>query len=239
MNGRWLPRLFIALALTSAAASAEEAQHPAFSRVGFYPIWENTGTTLGRGHALLGTGYFELGLGDRWQVGVRPQEFLFRTPNLHAKVQLLARGDLEWSAHAEALTLLAGATSVFTSTNFVSRIDNTRGALWLVPVGTTLSWFPAEFAAVHTSLTVLSVGGTGQPYYATVGLSSVVELRALRRNGLLLHLAEIGFWRHDLFLVGVSYRLTLGWFETQLGYFYRLSRDGSQASPLLSLGVTL
>ena len=239
------PLLLCALVLAAAPAAAEgtaaqaAADRSEFSKVGFYPLWENTGTMLGHRHALIGTGYFELGLGDRAQVGVRPQQFLFRTPNVHGKLQLLDRGDLEWSIHAEVLALLAGATSVFTSTNFVSRIDNTRGALWLVPVGTSLSWFPADFAAIHTTLSVMSVGGTGQPWYASLGLSSVVELRALRRHGLLLHLAEIGFWRHDLFLVGVSYRLNLAWFATQVGYFYRLSRDGSQASPLLSLGVAL
>lgn len=227
------------LALLLAAALAAPDDRAEFSKVGFYPLWENTGSTLGHRHALIGTGSFELGLGDRLQLGVRPQEFLFRSPNVHAKFQLYAQGELELSAHAEVLLLLAGATSLFTSSNFVSRIDNSRGALWLVPLGTTLTWYPAEFAALHTTLTFLSAGGTGQPYYASVGLSTVLELRALQRHGLLLHAAEIGFWRHDLFLLGISYRLRLAWFATQLGYFYRFSRDGSQASPLLSLGVTL
>jgi len=231
-----MPVLLLLALLTPAA---ELQDHSAFSKVGFYPLWENTGSVLGHRHALIGTDYFELGLGDRAQLGVRPQEFLFRTPNVHGKLQLFARGELEWSAQAEVLTLLSGATSVFTSSNIVSRLDNSRGALWVVPVGTTLSWFPADFAALHTTLTLMSVGGTAQPYYASVGLSSVLELRALRYHGLNFHLAEIGFWRHDLFIAGVSYRLNLSWFGAQVGYFYRFSKDGSQASPLLSLGVTL
>lgn len=234
-----------AFALPAGPARAEEqapdavADRAAFSKTGFYPLWENTGGVLGHQHALIGTGYFELGLGDRAQVGVRPQEFLFRTPNVHGKLQLLARGAIEWSAHVEVLALLPGATSVFTSSNFVSRIDNTRGALWVVPVGSTLSWYPASFAAIHTTLSAMSVGGKEQPYYASLGLSTVVELRALRNHGLLFHAAEIGFWRHDLFVMGVSWRLNLGWFAAQVGYFYRISPDGRQASPLLSLGVTL
>src|SRR6185312_17431108 len=57
--------------------------HAPFEKVGFYPLWENTGTLLDRREAILGTSYFEMGLGDV-QVGIRPQEFLFRSPNLHA-----------------------------------------------------------------------------------------------------------------------------------------------------------
>ena len=39
------------------------ADHSAFERTGFYPLWENTGTVLDRREALLGTDYLELGLG--------------------------------------------------------------------------------------------------------------------------------------------------------------------------------
>lgn len=236
----------LALLLAAAAvlpceppAPAAASDRSAFSMVGFYPLWENTGSVLGHRQAQIGTGYFELGLFGRVQVGVRPQQFLFRSPNAHGKVQLLAQGELELSAHLEVLVLLPGATSVFTSSNFVSRLDNTRGELWVVPVGTTLSWFPASFAALHTTLSVLGVAGKDQPLYASLGLSSVLELRARQNHALLLHLGEVGFWRHDLFLVGVSYRLNIDWFAAQIGYFYRLAPDGRQASPLLSLGATL
>ena len=213
--------------------------HAQFERVGFYPLWENTGTVLDRREAIVGTGYFELGIGGGAQVGLRPQEFLFRTPNLHGKLRLFASERLEWSAHAEVLALLSGATSTFSSSNFVSRIDNSSGTLWVAPLGTTLSWFPADFAAVHTTLTMLSAAGAGQPYYASFGLSSVAELRALSHHALLLHATEIGFWKQDQFILGGSYRFSYGWFDAQLGYFYRFSPDGSQASPLLSLGATL
>jgi hypothetical protein len=212
--------------------------HAPFEKVGFYPLWENTGTLLDRREAILGTGYFEMGLGDV-QVGIRPQEFLFRSPNLHAKVRLLARAQFEWSAHVEVLALLAGATSTFTSSNFVSRIDNSRGVLWVAPVGTTLSWFPADFAAVHTTLTMMNVRGAGQAYYASFGLASVAELRAFAHHAFLLHATEIGFWRQDQFILGASYRFSYRWFDAQIGYFYRFSPDGSQASPLLSVGADL
>src|SRR5205823_1251523 len=109
--------------------------HAPFEKVGFYPLWENTGTTLDHREAMLGTGYLELGLGSDAQLGIRPQEFLFRTPNLHGKYRLLARERYELSVHAEVLALLSGATSTFTSSNFVSRIDNARGVLWVAPVG--------------------------------------------------------------------------------------------------------
>src|SRR5215472_12687679 len=91
--------------------------HAAFEKVGFYPLWENTGTLLERREAILGTGYFELGIGGDAQLGLRPQEFLFRTPNLHGKLRLLSREQLEWSVHGEVLALLSGATSTFTSSN--------------------------------------------------------------------------------------------------------------------------
>jgi hypothetical protein len=232
-----MPGAFLIAALL--ASASDGADRSAFAATGFYPLWEDTGSTLEHRQMLLGTDYFELGLGGDAQVGLRPQEFLFRTPNLHGKVRLFVRGPFELSVHAETLALLSGATSIFTSSNFVSRIDNSRGTLWVIPVGSTLSWFPADFAAIHTTLTMISVGGRGQPYYASLGLSSVIELRALKHHGLLFHLAEIGFWRQDMFVIGASYRLNLGWCGTQIGYFYRFSPDGSQASPLLSVGVTL
>lgn len=228
--------LFVAAALF--ASAPDGVDRSAFAATGFYPLWEDTGTTLESRQMLIGTDYFEVGLGGSAQVGVRPQEFLFRTPNLHGKVRLLTRGPFSLSVHVETLALLAGATSIFTSSNFVSRIDNGNGTLWVIPVGSTLTWFPAEFAAVHTTITMLNVGGKGQPYYASLGFSAVVELRALKHNGLLLHFTEVGFWRQDMFVVGASYRLNLGWFGAQLGYFYRFSPDGSQASPLLALGGT-
>src|SRR5471030_143742 len=235
---RWtMLGVFLAAALV--ASAPDGVDRSAFAATGFYPLWEDTGSTLENRQMLLGTDYFELGLGGNAQVGLRPQEFLFRTPNLHGKVRLFARGPIELSVHAETLALLSGATSIFTSSNFVSRIDNSSGTLWVIPVGSTLSWFPAEFAAIHTTLTMLSVGGKGQPYYASLGLSAVIELRALKRNGLLFHFTEIGFWRQDMFVIGASYRLNLSWFWAQIGYFYRFSPDGSQASPLLSLGATL
>jgi hypothetical protein len=221
------------------ASPPDGADRSAFSATGFYPLWENTGNTLEHRQMLLGTDYFELGLGGSAQVGLRPQEFLFRTPNLHGKVRVFARGPIELSVHVETLALLSGATSIFTSSNFVSRIDNSNGTLWVVPIGSTLSWFPADFAAINTTVTMLNVAGKNQPYYASLGLSTVIELRALKHNGLLLHFTEVGFWRQDMFVIGASYRLTLGWFGAQVGYFYRFSPDGSQASPLLSLGATL
>lgn len=225
-----------------AGAPPEPAAPPAhegFAAVGFYPLWENSAHLLRHRDALLGTDAFELGLFDRFQAGLRPQEFLFRTPNAHAKVQLYARGALELAAQLEVLWLLPGATNVFTSSNFVSRIDNARGGLWVVPLGSTLTWYPAEFAALHTTLSVMGVAGSEQPLYASLGLSTVLEVHAHRRLAFLLHASEIGFWRHDLFVVGASFRLRFGWFYTQLGYFYRVSPDGRQASPLLSLGASL
>jgi hypothetical protein len=227
--------MLLALALLAAAVS----DHSAFTRTGFYPLWEDTGTTLDHRQIRLGTGYVDLGIGGDAQVGIRPQEFLFRTPNLHAKLRLLRRPDLELSVHGETLALLSGATSTFTSSNFVSRLDSSRGLLWVVPVGTTLSWFPADFVGVHSTLTAMSVAGAGRPLYASLGLSSVVELRARRHHALFVHLAEIGFWRQDQVIVGASYRLDLGWFGAQVGYFYRFSPDRSQASPLLSWAATL
>jgi hypothetical protein len=221
-----------------AALLASAPEGPAFAKTGFYPLWEDTGSTLESREMILGTGFVEVGLGRDAQVGLRPQELLFRAPNLHGKLRVFARGPLELSVHLETLALLPGSTSLFTSSNFVSRIDN-RGTLWVVPAGASLSWFPADFAALHTTLTAMSVFGGGQPYYASLGLSTVLELHALRHHALLLHFAEIGFWRQDLVIAGASYRLDAGWFEAQLGYFYRFSPDGSQASPLLSLGANL
>src|SRR5262249_5001041 len=127
-----------AVTLLALVAAALFESHAQFEKVGFYPLWGTPATRPDTRQPLLAPGYFEVGLGGDAQVGLRPQEFLFRAPNLHGKLRLLASEKLELAVHAEVLALLSGSTSTFTSSNFVSRIDNSRGVLWVLPAGATL-----------------------------------------------------------------------------------------------------
>ena len=49
----------------------------------------------------------------------------------------------------------------------------------------------------------------------------------------------VGFWEHDFFAVGASYRLNFRALELRIGYLYRRSIDGGQGSPLLSAAFRL
>lgn len=219
---------------------ASAGMSPRMAPVGLYPLWENTAHVLGHERLYVGTQAVELGLLDRVQLGGRPMSFVFRTPNLHAKVSLLRNERLSIAAHAEALVFLPGASEAFTSSNYVSRLDTRDVTLIVVPVGATASFSPVSWFQLHGTATVM--GTFGNEVYegrATVGASLVAQLLVGKHHAFSTHVGEMGFWNHDFTLVGASYRFRVRWFEAQLGYFYRFTPDGGQSSPLLSLGAYL
>ncbi|WNG46985.1 hypothetical protein F0U60_24785 [Archangium minus] len=242
------------LALSGAQAQASEAEvphqstdegasagmSPKLTPLGLYPLWENTGHVLGHGRLYVGTQSVEIGLLDRVQLGGRPFSFVFRTPNVHAKVSLLRNERLSIAAHAEALVFLPGSSEAFTSSNYVSRLDTRDVTLTVLPVGATASFTPVPWFQLHGTATVM--GTFGNEVYvgrATVGASLVAQLLVREHHAFSTHVGEMGFWNHDFTLIGASYRFRIRWFEAQLGYFYRFMPDGGQSSPLLSLGAYL
>ncbi len=245
MSRLCLPAFLLLLAATSAQAQAPAApvanhEAPASAPTPLYPLWEGTGRVLRHRQLYLGSSHLALGLFDRAQVGVHPVSFLFRTPNLNAKLQLLERGPLSVALQAELVVFLPGASESFVSSNYVSRLDNTGLRVTVVPVGVAASYAVSSWLNLHTTATLAGIFDNGPLQERVVpGLSLVAEALALEHHSVLAHLGEVGFWDHDQAVLGVSYRYRRAWFEARLGYFYRFMEDGNQGSPLLSLGAYL
>jgi hypothetical protein len=227
-------------AATSAPTEAPAEGAPASILTPLYPLWEGTGRVLAHRRLYLGSSHLELGLLDRVQVGVHPVSFLFRTPNVHAKLRLLERGPLSVAAQAELNVFLPGASEAFVSSNYVSRLDNTGLTVTVVPVGVAATYAVSPWLYLHATGTLAGIFDNGPLQERVVpGLTLVAEALALQHHSLFAHLGEVGFWEHDQAVVGLSYRYHRGWFEARLGYVYRFMKDGSQGSPLLALGAFL
>lgn len=223
-----------------AAEPAPEEEPPTPTLTPLYPLWENNGLLLGHRRLFLGTNQAEIGLFDVVQVGVHPVYFIFRAPNAHAKVRLLARERLSVAAHAEVVVFLPGAGEAFVSSNYVSRLDTSDSLLTVVPVGASASYALTPWLYLHGTATVMGMFDDG-PFRSrgVFGTALVAEALALQHHSFSVHVGEVGFWNHDFNSLGGTYRYRRGWFELKLGYFYRFMKDGRQASPLLSLGAYL
>ena len=233
----------LALLFTAPLARAQEQQPPpndeapASAVTPLYPLWEDTGRVLGHRRLYLGSSHLELGLLDRAQVGVRPQPFLFRAPNVHAKLRLLERGPLSVAAQLEVVVFLPGASEAFVSSNYVSRLDNTGLTVTVVPLSTSASYALRPWLHLHATATLAGIFDNGPLQERVVpGLTFVAEALALERHSVSAHLGEVGFWDHDQAVLGLSYRYRLGWFEARAGYFYRFMESGNQHSPLFAVG---
>ena len=205
-----------------------------------YPLWENTAHVLPHRDMYLGTSNAEFGILDVAQLGTHPLSFIFRTPNIHGKVRLLARERLAVAAHAEVLVFLPGSSEAFTSSNYISRLDTRDILLTVVPVGATASYEVFPWLYLHGTATVMGIFDDG-PYRKRLvpGTTVVAEFLALQRHTFRAHAGEVGYWIHDFNMLGASYCYRRKWFEAQIGYFYRFMKEGRQASPLFSLGIYL
>ncbi|WP_224241017.1 hypothetical protein [Hyalangium gracile] len=227
-------------AATPASASAAPAEEQPPILTSLYPLWENTGRVLPHKGLYLGTSNAEFGLFGVAQLGVHPLSFVFRAPNIHAKLRLLATERLAVAAHAEVLVFLPGSGEAFTSSNYISRLDTRDILLTVVPVGTTASYQVFPWLYLHGTATVMGMFDNG-PYRnrLVVGTNLVAEFLAFKHHSVRAHASEVGFWDHDFNMLGASYCYRRGWFEAQVGYFYRFFEDGRQTSPLLALGIYL
>jgi len=202
---------------------------------GLYPLWEASGHTLERNQAYVGTSHIQVGLGRKIQIGLRPIPFPFGSPNIHGRFGILTKEDFHLALQSEVMILLPGAGNSFASSNFKSRINNWAESYLVVPVALAASWQPLNWLQLNQTLTVMGVFGLSDPSArVTLGYFVNLELVPLRRHGFVVHLGEVGFWDHDFFVLGASYRLNFRGFELRLGYAYRRSVDGGQGAPMLS-----
>lgn len=218
----------------------QEPEKPFSPLTSLYPLWENTAHVLPHGDMFLGTNNAEFGILGFGQLGTHPLSFIFRTPNIHAKVRLLEQEKFAVAAHAEFVVFLPGSSEAFTSSNYISRLDTRDILLTVVPVGVTASYEAFPWLYLHGTTTLMGIFDDG-PYRKRVvpGATLVAEFRAFQRHTFRAHIGEVGFWIHDFNVLGASYCYRRSWFEAQIGYFYRFMREGRQASPLFSLGAYL
>lgn len=207
---------------------------------GFYPLWEGTGHVERAGHLRIGTTGVQAGVAGVLHFGVQPLNFVYRTPNVFAKVQVLRTRTFSMALQAGFFRLLAGASRATFSPLYSTRLDNPDFALSLLPVSASGTLRVGTWLDLHQTATGLITLGSGPLASSlTPGLSVAAELNPLGRHALTLHAAEAGFWAHDLAVLGASYRYRNTWLEVRLGYFYRFTHAGVQAAPLLGIGVLL
>lgn len=207
---------------------------------GLFPVWENTGVLLGPSHVYLGTSQLAAALGSRVQLGLNPLRFAFRTPNLGVKVGLASTERVQVALTSEVLWLMPGSSEVFSTSNFSTRVDTSQHSMTAVPlaVSATAALSPKVF--LHATVTELFWGTSNEAgVQATSGISAVLEWRPLLHHALSAHLTEVGFWRHDFFQFGASYRYQRSIFEARLGVGYQLRADGARVVPAASVGVEL
>ncbi|MCL2315224.1 MAG: hypothetical protein FWC28_08255 [Proteobacteria bacterium] len=225
---------------TTELAPQANSMAPGFSFYGLYPLWENTGNMLGHRRIFIGNNWLAVGFAHRFSLGLRPTSFFFRVPNFDFKALVYERAQLKVSMQLAPSLVLPGASTSFTTNNFVSRFDDNHHYLWLLPLSANASWQLLDELCLHASLTALGAFGKQVPnLQVTLGLTVFAEFMAWKYHSLMLHLGETGFWNHDLAMLGASYRFHWKWIEAQLGYFYRFSVNGNQGGFLIALGVLL
>ena len=207
---------------------------------GLYPLWESTGLVLKHQEIAIGTRNVQIGLLNRFHIGVQPGQMIGRTPNVQFKLALVQEKSLAVATQVATYTLLPRAGESFFSPVFASRLQNDDTTVWLLPLSTSVTWAPVSWYRLHQTFTILPLLAAKHfKNRADVGYSMVHELSAHNSHALLLHAGEIGLWNHDIAYFGASYRFNYSWFELAFGYFYRLSPSGSQSSPLVTLTAWL
>jgi hypothetical protein len=206
---------------------------------GLYPLWENTGYTLTFKQARLAVFQLSVGAGPNLQLSVRPWSFAMRAPNFLLKYGVYKQGTLNVAVHAGLYAILRNANNAFYSAQYASRLKNADSLVMAIPLGASISWEATSWLRVHNTLTLLGLFSDEFKDRLTVGDFVSAEFKPTDRHALFLHVGEVGFWAHDMTVIGLSYRYNYKWFNVRVGYYYRFSQDGAQGQPLFDIGVIL
>ncbi len=230
----------VMLATIAGAPLPSRADSPPATRpptTGFYPLWENTGELEATGQMYLGSNGAQIGINDWAQAGTQPLSFLYRVPNASVKLRLDLLPEWKMAAQVGAYYLLEAASQATLSPMYVSRLDNRDFRVLLAPISLSASRWLTPSLAVHQTVTALGLlNNSSLQNSVSFAYSVFAEFAAFSRHSLLLHATEVGFWNHDHFMLGTSYRWSAQVFEFRIGYFYRITSDTSQAAPLISFG---
>ena len=206
---------------------------------GLFPLWENTGVLLAPSRVYLGTSQLAAALGSRVQVGLNPLRYAFRTPNLGVKVSLVQSPRVAVAANAEVLWLMPGSSEMFSTSNFSARLDTSQRSIVAVPMSISATTALTPSLLLHLTVTELFRTTSRPGLQTSSGASAVVEWRPLTHHAMAAHVTEVGFWQHDFFQFGASYRYQRSIFEARLGVAYQLRADGPRVVPAASIGVEL
>jgi hypothetical protein len=231
--------LAIILNLISSHVFAQETFQASVE--GFYPIWESTGYVQQHRRGYIGTNGADFGIKDVAQIGIQPILYLYRSPNAYVKFSVFEKEGWHVAGQVGAYHLFDQASRAFFSPMYSSRLDNPDFNVLLLPVSAIATKEVSDWLQIHQTLTakmIYSSNGSLSNQVA-LGYSVVTELKALTNHSLLLHATEVGFWNHDIFILGTSYRYHNSWLELRLGYFYRLVPGALQTAPLLGVGFKL
>ncbi len=206
---------------------------------GLFPVWENTGELLAPSRVSLGSSQLAAAVGARFQLGLNPLRFAFRTPNLGLKLGLVTTERVKVAVAADVLWLMPGSSDAFTTSNFSTRLDTSQQSVVAVPLGLAASTALTPNLFVHTTVTQIFTVPQGKAVHTASGVSAVLEWRPLAHHAFSAHATEVGFWRHEFFQFGASYRYQRSIFEARAGIGYQLRADGARVVPALSAGVEL
>lgn len=228
---------------TVAAAAKPRVEQPTkrLNTQGFYPLWESTGYVQPEKELFASTIGVQYGFENEGHVGVMPVSYLYRTPNFYVKHRLMTDPNNRWqlAVQANLYYVLRGAARSLFSPVYTSRLDNSDFGFVMLPVALAGSYALKNWWLLHGTFTAMGIFGGGMQNGVESGLSLVSEFRAFESQSLLLHLGEVGFWSHDFWYTGVSYRYRSDSFEFRLGYFYRTFVLGTQSGPMISVGFLL
>lgn len=226
--------------VTTVVAAEAEDHYPGAAAVPLYPIWEGTGRILPHRATVLSTSSVQVGLADTAELGVRPVPFFMRTPNLQAKVGIYRRNGVQAAISLSALVFMRGAAKAFYSSRYASRMPGKHPTVVAAPASLSVSVALTPWMHLHNTATLLMVAGP-RPVRTegTIGDFATLEIIGGRGVSLFFHAGEIGFYRHDHLVGGASCRVLWTPIEARVGYFYRVSNQGAQSQPLVSVGVLL
>jgi hypothetical protein len=206
---------------------------------GFYPLIEDTGYTQKQGSWRVGFNEIGYTLFHKYTVSTAPMLYTANTPNLKIKGKVYEDKRHALAVSASVNMLLPG-TDDFFSAFYSSRIFNPNSTLYVVPISISHSLRLNRFVTLHHSVTDINVyASTDFKTKANLAYGAMLQLKARSNHSLNLHGSEVGFWDHDYYLFGVSYRYSGKYFFTQMGYFNRVQLEGVQGIPLFDIGFLL
>ena len=206
---------------------------------GFYPLVEDTGYIASHNTWQLGFNQIGFTFLDRFSISAQPMLYVANTPNIMMKAQLYT--DYQ---HAIAISTSVNAMQPspddFFSSFYSSRVFNPNSTLFVVPMTVSHSYKVNSNITFHHSLTDINVyARTDFKTKANIAYSGVLQMKAGKQHSIMLHGSEVGFFDHDFYYYGISYRYSDKRFFTQMGYFQRVQLEGVQGIPLLDIGFIL